>query len=78
MDRAKLNLGLASGSLRGKCTCHIGLLPCQIHGWNMVQHGVSCEKVPHGNKTGMLHGPDDDRPYDVDGCSYCGRCHHAL
>lgn len=24
------------------------------------------------------HAPDDDTPYDVDGVSYCGRCHHAL
>jgi hypothetical protein len=22
-------------SLRGKCTCAIGLMPCQIHGWNL-------------------------------------------
>src|SRR6266436_4051912 len=24
-----------SESLRGKCTCDIGLLPCQIHEWNL-------------------------------------------
>ena len=22
-------------TLRGKCSCKIGLLPCQIHDWNM-------------------------------------------
>lgn len=33
-----------------------------------------CEKVPHSG-TGYLHDEDDDRPYDVDGVKYCGRCH---
>lgn len=37
-------------------------------------HGVTCAKVPHTCE-GMLHGEDDDRPYDVDGAKYCGRCH---
>lgn len=43
-----------------------------------VQHGVTCEKKSHEGKTGMLHGPEDDSPYHVVGCSYCGRCHGAL
>lgn len=41
------------------------------------QHGRDCPKVAHlGN--GYLHDADDDRPYDVDGAIYCGRCHAAL
>ncbi len=40
-------------------------------------HGVNCQKVPH-TQTGYLHGEDDDTPYDVDGLSYCGRCHAAI
>lgn len=46
-----------------------------------VRHGVNCPKVAHFDFTdshGHLHEPDDDTPYDVDGCSYCGRCHQAL
>jgi hypothetical protein len=44
-----------------------------------VQHGVNCPKVIHAeNTTGYLHAADDDTPYDVDGCTYCGRCHYAL
>lgn len=42
-----------------------------------VQHGYDCKKEQHtGN--GYLHHHNDDAPYDVDGCIYCGRCHHAL
>jgi hypothetical protein len=33
-----------------------------------------CRKVPHIGE-GYLHTEDDDRPYDVDGVLYCGRCH---
>lgn len=40
------------------------------------KHGVDCPKKPHTG--GELHGEDDDTPYDVDGCTYCGRCHTAL
>jgi hypothetical protein len=37
---------------------------------------MSCKKVIHEpGKTGYLHEADDDRPYDVDGVEYCGRCH---
>lgn len=39
-----------------------------------IKHGVDCVKAPHTGE-GYLHAEDDDRPYDVDGCSYCGRCH---
>ena len=42
-----------------------------------VQHGKNCEKKIHSGD-GHLHGPDDDSPYDVDGASYCGRCHRWL
>lgn len=42
-----------------------------------VAHGKTCPKVPHFG-TGHLHAEDDDKPYDVDGVSYCGRCHHAI
>ena len=43
-----------------------------------VVHGKTCPKRSHEGLTGTLHGEDDDTPYDVDGCSYCGRCHVAL
>lgn len=37
---------------------------------------LKCPKAPHDNPSGgYLHGEDDDRPYDVDGMLYCGRCH---
>jgi hypothetical protein len=36
-----------------------------------------CQKAPHTG-TGYLHDADDDRPYDVDGVLYCGRCHRSL
>ncbi len=39
-----------------------------------AQHGRDCPKVEH-HGGGYLHGADDDRPYDVDGAQYCGRCH---
>ena len=42
-----------------------------------VVHGSTCYKVDHIG-TGYLHAEDDDTPYDVDGCLYCGRCHYAL
>lgn len=44
---------------------------------NDIRHGVNCEKVAHAG-TGYLHEADDDRPYDVDGLMYCGRCHTYL
>lgn len=43
----------------------------------MNQHGIDCPKLKHLG-SGYLHAEDDDRPYDVDGLSYCGRCHAAL
>jgi hypothetical protein len=39
-----------------------------------IRHGFDCQKVSHTD-AGYLHGMFDDRPYDVDGVSYCGRCH---
>lgn len=39
-----------------------------------VRHGVNCPKAPH-TRDGYLHSVDDDRPYDIDGLRYCGRCH---
>ena len=38
------------------------------------QHGRDCPKVAHVGD-GYLHAANDDRPYDVDGIMYCGRCH---
>jgi hypothetical protein len=44
-----------------------------------VEHGRTCIKAPHQPmRTGYLHRADDDRPYDVDGLLYCGRCHVYL
>lgn len=41
------------------------------------QHSVNCPKVAHiGGE--YLHSENDDSPYDVDGVSYCGRCHQWL
>lgn len=53
-------------------------IACFHCGWKTgMQHGVDCKKEPHW-RTGYLHGEEDDSPYDVDGCLYCGRCHYAL
>ena len=38
------------------------------------RHGFDCPKVLHVGG-GYLHAMNDDSPYDVDGVSYCGRCH---
>lgn len=43
----------------------------------VIVHGVNCEKEPHVGG-GYLHGAADDSVYDVDGVSYCGRCHVAM
>lgn len=40
------------------------------------RHGVNCEKAPHNG--GNLHSENDNTPFEVDGVSYCGRCHKAL
>lgn len=42
-----------------------------------VKHGKDCPKKEH-IREGYLHDADDDRPYDVDGVLYCGRCHYAM
>jgi hypothetical protein len=44
---------------------------------NEVQHGITCQKVPHANE-GYMHADGDDTPYEVDGVRYCGRCHFAM
>jgi hypothetical protein len=45
----------------------------------LVRHGVGqCHKVHHDDTGGYLHGANDDRPYDVDGATYCGRCHRWM
>lgn len=42
-----------------------------------IIHGFDCEK--HSHETGHHeHDENDDKPYNVDGCWYCGRCHHCL
>lgn len=40
-----------------------------------VVHGKTCAKYVHALGGGYLHADDDDSPYDVDGVTYCGRCH---
>lgn len=41
-------------------------------------HGIDhCQKVPHLG-VGYMHAEGDNSPYQVDGISYCGRCHFAL
>ena len=49
----------------------------QPHRSTEVRHGIDCPKASH-TRDGYLHGEDDDTPYDVDGLSYCGRCHRSL
>lgn len=56
---------------------HRPQVPMDNPGPLVVKHGINCQKKPH-LKSGMLHSKDDDGPYDVDGCLYCGRCHKAL
>ncbi len=40
-----------------------------------IIHGQNCPKATHWNDDGYLHAETWDRPYDVDGVTYCGRCH---
>lgn len=41
-----------------------------------IRHGYNCPKKPHApGCTGYMHDENDDRAYDVDGETYCGRCH---
>ena len=42
-----------------------------------LYHGVTCEKRFHVGGE-YLHGSSDDTPYNVDGVTYCGRCHQAI
>lgn len=44
-----------------------------------LKHGENCNKFEHDPEgSGYLHDERDDTPYEVDGMSYCGRCHRAL
>ena len=43
----------------------------------IIIHGHNCKKVPHSSN-GYLHSPEDDGHFDVDGVTYCGRCHTFL
>lgn len=43
-----------------------------------VRHGVNCRKAAHTKDSGYSHSEIDDGPCDVDGVSYCGRCHNCL
>ena len=61
----------------GSCDGSMRLLVRASVSSEAPRHGVSCPKVAHIG-AGYLHGPDDDRPYDVDGVTYCGRCHGWL
>jgi hypothetical protein len=51
---------------------------CEKRGCVPLSHGANCEKVPHTRKDGYLHDDKDDKPYDIDGVMYCGRCHQVL
>lgn len=42
------------------------------------EHGIDCVKIRHDRTGGYLHDRNDDRPYDVEGLMYCGRCHQWL
>ncbi len=46
--------------------------------YRVLIHGRTCPKAAHGEQGGYLHAADDDPPYDVDGVTYCGRCHVVL
>lgn len=41
---------------------------------DIFTHGRDCPKAEHDG-TGYLHDRHYDTPYDVDGVTYCGRCH---
>jgi len=44
-----------------------------------VRHGTDCLKAHHDEERGgYLHAENDNSPYDVDGATYCGRCHHWI
>jgi hypothetical protein len=43
-----------------------------------MRHGVDCSKVRHIVGRCYDHPNDDDSAYDVDGVTYCGRCHSWL
>lgn len=43
-----------------------------------MRHGVDCPKESHVGVRGFLHDAEYDGQYDVDGVSYCGRCHYWM
>lgn len=44
-----------------------------------IVHGQTCEKKRHAEGgDGYMHMANDDTPYKVDGCWYCGRCHQFI
>ena len=47
-----------------------------------MKHGISCEKQPHTALMKLvdhsLHDEEDDRPFLVDGVTWCGRCHSRV
>ena len=61
-----------------KAAKRFGYDPSPLRLLESVAHGIDCPKAKHGPEGGYLHGEDDDTPYDVDGCTYCGRCHVAI
>jgi hypothetical protein len=42
------------------------------------EHGKDCKKAEHRDGGGYLHDANDDRPYEIDGLMYCGRCHYWM
>ncbi len=61
-----------------QCLIDLGIVQYRKEALSASPHGT-CPKQPHDNpEGGYLHGKDDNSPYDVDGCLYCGRCHYPL
>jgi hypothetical protein len=86
-DQAACNAGgdaiaalLAKSEHDGRCesemTSH-GYTPCRCAERGSCANRT-CPKAAHSNQGGYLHGEDDDSPYNVDGVSYCGRCHMVI
>jgi hypothetical protein len=44
----------------------------------VLRHGIDCGKVVHLANRPYDHGGDDDKPFDIDGVEYCGRCHRWI
>jgi hypothetical protein len=43
-----------------------------------LEHGKDCPKVPHSPEVPYCHEVSWDGDYEIDGVSYCGRCHYWL